>query len=129
MTTAATAPKCAVRASTPNDAPSANAAGKSGAATRTPLRTLLSEGAGLFAVAANCHVAPLTRAVARVVDERPAARVGLARLQALPRAVGHRLADGGEQEPEPARGTLLPRDEADRAVGEAHVEPGAPGHG
>src|SRR5712691_3022534 len=72
MTTAAAAPKCEARASTPNDAPSANAAGTSGAAMRKPLRMALPEGAGLLAVAADAHRAPLPGVVARVVDEGPA---------------------------------------------------------
>src|SRR4051794_15167177 len=96
MATAATALKCDARASTPNDAPIANAAGSSGAMTRRPLRMPLAKHARLLAIAADAHRAPLPRPVARIVDERPAARVGSAGLEALPRPIGHRLGCGGE---------------------------------
>src|SRR5712691_7442858 len=125
MTTAAAAPKCDARASTPNEAPSANAAGRSVAATRSPLSMPPPEDARLLAVAAHAHRAPLSRPVAGVVDERPAAGVGSARLQALPGAVGHRLGCGGEHAAERAAHAALPRHEADRAVREANGEAGA----
>src|SRR6266852_8903678 len=126
MTTAAAAPKCDARASTPNEAPSANAAGRSVAATRSPLSMPSPEDARLLAVAAHAHRAPLSRPVAGVVDERPAAGVGSARLQALPGTVGHRLGCGGEHAAERAAHAVLPRHEADhRAVREANGEAGA----
>src|SRR3954469_18250684 len=98
MTTAASASKCAVRASTPNDAPSAAAAGKSGAPMRAPLSTTGPKGASLLPVAATLHRAPLPGLVARVVDEREAAGVRPAGLQPAPAAVGHRLAHRCEHE-------------------------------
>ena len=77
--------------------------GKSGAAMRAPLRMPLPGSARAFSrLPQTCIDAPLPRLVARVVDERPAARVRAAGLQALPRAVGHRLADRREQAAEPA---------------------------
>src|SRR4051812_47182342 len=117
---------CAVFASTPNDTPSANAAGSSGAATRAPLRMLLPEVPRFLTIAANRHVAPLPRAIARVVDEGPAARLGPAGLQALPRAVRHRFADRGEEAAEPTRRAVRLGEESDRPVHEADREPGIP---
>src|SRR5947209_13784561 len=103
---AASAPMCAVCASTPNDAPSAAAAGKSGAATRMPLVTAAprSKGARLCAVAAHLHVAPLARVIPRVVDECPAACVRATHLEPLPGAVGHRSRHCGEDAAEAASG-------------------------
>src|SRR4051794_4993798 len=117
---------CAVFASTPNDTPSANAAGSSGAATRTPLRMLLPEVPRFLTIAADRHVAPLPGAVPRVVDEGPAARLGAAGLEALPRAVRHRLADRCQEAAEPARRAARLGDERDRAVDEADGEAGIP---
>src|SRR4051812_35684531 len=111
---------CALRARTPNDAARSAAAGKSGAATRAPLRMPLPERPRLLPIPADGHVAPLPRAVARGIDERPAATVGAAGLEARPRAVRHGSGDGCEERPEPAgaRG-----DEGDRAVHEPDREP------
>src|SRR5437899_9725428 len=125
MTTAAAAPKCDARASTPNEAPSANAAGKSVAAIRKPLRIPLPKDARFLTVAAHAHRAPLPRPVAGVVDESPAARVRPARLQALPAAVCHRLGRSSEDAAERTAHPVLPRHETDRAVGEGHREAGA----
>src|SRR3954465_15604890 len=96
MTIAATLPKCSVRARTPNEMPTAVAAGKTGAPARSALRMPAAEAARLLAVAADRHVAPLPRAIPCAVDERPLAVVGTTGLQPRPRSIGHRLGDGGE---------------------------------
>src|SRR5216683_6895225 len=125
MITAAAAPKCDARASTPNDAPSAKTAGTNGAARRTPLRMSLPEDARLLPVAADAHLAPLARPVARIVDERPTAGVGAARLQPLPAPVGHRVGDRRKHGAERAAHPALARLEADRVACEADGEAGA----
>src|SRR5439155_542617 len=122
MRTAASASRCAVRASTPNEAPSAAAAGKSGAPIRAPLRTACPECAGLLAIAADLHRAPLARLVASIVDERPATGVGAARFQPAPRAFGHCLAGRREHECEPACDAAPRRAKPDRTVLEPNGE-------
>src|SRR5439155_25451150 len=102
------------------------AAGKSDAPMRAPLRMPGPKAARLGAVAADAHGAPLPRTVARVVDERPPARVRAAGLQLLPRTVGHRLGDCREHERDTSRRAALPRRESDRPVLEPDGETGAP---
>src|SRR5437868_11178501 len=50
----------------------------------------------LLAVAADGHVAPDSRSIARRVDERPLAVVRTARLEPRPRSVGHDIGDRRE---------------------------------
>ena len=64
---------------------------------RRSLRLTRAVAARLGAVAAHAHRAPRARVVAREVVERPAAVVGGADLQPLPRPVGRRAGDDREQ--------------------------------
>src|ERR687883_87281 len=80
-----------------------------------------AELASLDAVAAYPHRTPLTRAVTRGVEEQPAAVRARAGLHAAPGAVGHRLGDHAEHEPQRRVRPLAGRLVARRGV-EAHVQ-------
>src|SRR3954471_7229075 len=82
-------------------APNRAATTRSAVQGRRPV-VALAIGAHLLAVAADPHVAPHRRAVARAVVEAPLAVVGEARLEALPGALFLRRRDDREQTPERA---------------------------
>ena len=90
---------------------------------RTPLDMPGPERARLGAVAAEAHRAPLPRPVARVVDERPAARVGTAGLELRPGAVAIVSATAASTSAS-AGDARLARHEAHRAVVEPYGETG-----
>ncbi len=83
----------------------------------------LAKRARLLAVPAAPHRAPRPRMVARAVDEGPLAVGGPARLQALPRAVGHRLVHRDHDPPERCVGAVRCRRERRLAALEAQLDP------